>query len=60
MREARSSYGILRREYYGDFPEHQGIRPSYDPIDGLPYIVNTIDWVLRRVSSTGLFPPRTT
>jgi hypothetical protein len=48
-RIARSSYGILRAEPFGEYPEHEGMKPSYDKHDGLPYIKKTIDWVLPRV-----------
>jgi hypothetical protein len=50
-RDARSSYGILRREPYEEFPEHTGGSKYYDPHDGLPYI-NTVDWVLKLVMGT--------
>lgn len=48
-RIARSSYGILRAEPFGEHPEHEGMKPSYDKHDGLPYIKKTIDWVLKLV-----------
>ncbi|KAF2181357.1 hypothetical protein K469DRAFT_713791 [Zopfia rhizophila CBS 207.26] len=47
-RLARSSYGILRTEPFMDYPEHSGLKPSYDRYDGLPCIKNTIDWVLKK------------
>ncbi|SCO27216.1 related to hsp70 protein [Fusarium fujikuroi] len=46
-RIARSSYGILRTEPFGQYPEHSGLKPSYDRHDGLPYMEQTIDWVLK-------------
>ncbi|RKL08600.1 hypothetical protein BFJ68_g9394 [Fusarium oxysporum] len=46
-RIARSSYGILRTEPFGQYSEHVGLRPSYDRHDGKPYIKDTIDWVLK-------------
>ncbi|KAF5572636.1 Hsp70 chaperone protein [Fusarium pseudocircinatum] len=46
-RIARSSYGILRSEPFGQWPEHAGLNPSYDRHDGEPYIKQTIDWVLK-------------
>ncbi|PNP81451.1 hypothetical protein FNYG_05257 [Fusarium nygamai] len=46
-RIARSSYGILRSEPFGQWPEHEGLKPSYDRHDGMPYIKQTIDWVLK-------------
>ncbi|KAF4449998.1 hypothetical protein F53441_6782 [Fusarium austroafricanum] len=46
-RRARSSYGILRAEPFNEYPEHQGLKPFYDPHDGQPYIKKTIDWVLK-------------
>ncbi|EMT64826.1 hypothetical protein FOC4_g10007517 [Fusarium odoratissimum] len=46
-RIARSSYGILRTEPFGQYHEHAGLKPSYDRHDGMPYIKQTIDWVLK-------------
>ncbi|SPO06110.1 related to hsp70 protein [Cephalotrichum gorgonifer] len=46
-RTARSSYGILRTEPHGEFPEHEGVKPTLDKHDGLAYVTNTIDWVLK-------------
>ncbi|KAL2141237.1 hypothetical protein VTI28DRAFT_2650 [Corynascus sepedonium] len=46
-RYARSSYGILRTEIWEEFPEHKEAKVAYDPHDGLPYVFNTIDWVLK-------------
>ncbi|SCV50619.1 related to hsp70 protein [Fusarium fujikuroi] len=46
-RIARSSYGILRTEPFGQYREHEGLKPSYDHHDGMPYIKHTIDWVLK-------------
>ncbi|KAI3326025.1 hypothetical protein HD806DRAFT_430483 [Xylariaceae sp. AK1471] len=46
QRQARSSYGILRTEPYKNHPEHNGVNPSYDRDDGLPYIKDTVDWIL--------------
>ncbi|ENH72754.1 hypothetical protein FOC1_g10013424 [Fusarium oxysporum f. sp. cubense race 1] len=46
-RIARSSYGILRSEPFGQYPEHAGLKPSYDRHDGMAYIKQTIDWVLK-------------
>jgi hypothetical protein len=48
-RIARSSYGILRTEPFGEHEEHEGLNPSYDPHDGQPYIKRTVDWVLKLV-----------
>ncbi|KAJ9133270.1 Hsp70 family protein-like protein [Pleurostoma richardsiae] len=51
-RKARSSYGILRTEPYGEYPEHKG--PVYnDPQDGLRYIKDTIDWKLIKGQEVG-------
>ncbi|KAH7310909.1 hypothetical protein B0I35DRAFT_397312 [Stachybotrys elegans] len=47
QRIARSSYGVLRAEPFGDHGAHEGLTPSYDKLDGQPYIMNTIDWVLK-------------
>ncbi|KAI1268361.1 hypothetical protein F5Y18DRAFT_375004 [Xylariaceae sp. FL1019] len=54
-RQARSSYGILRTEPFYRWgqenrPEYAGVKPWRDPDDGLYYIVNTIDWVLKKGS----------
>ncbi|KAK4240612.1 hypothetical protein C8A03DRAFT_13115 [Achaetomium macrosporum] len=46
-RYAKSSYGILRTEIWEEFPEHREAKKSYDRHDGLPYAVDTIDWVLK-------------
>ncbi|KAH6842480.1 hypothetical protein B0I37DRAFT_382023 [Chaetomium sp. MPI-CAGE-AT-0009] len=46
-RYARSSYGILRSEIWGEFPEHDEAKRAYDPHDGQAYAFNTIDWVLK-------------
>ncbi|KAI8624105.1 hypothetical protein F5Y19DRAFT_481002 [Xylariaceae sp. FL1651] len=53
-RRARSSYGILRTEpfYRGrdeprNRPEYEGLNPFWDPDDGMPYIKDTVDWVLK-------------
>ena len=50
-RIARSSYGILRTEPHGQYPEHRGVRKWRDPHDGQAYVRRTIDWVLKLVSS---------
>lgn len=49
-RVARSSYGIMRSEPFGHYDEHRGLKPSYDHHDGMAYIKQTIDWVLKLVS----------
>jgi hypothetical protein len=51
-RLARSSYGVLRTEFWKDYPEHSdpGVRGSRDPNDGEVYI-KTINWVLKRVGT---------
>ncbi|GKU06026.1 hsp70 protein [Fusarium langsethiae] len=46
-RMARASYGIQRTEPFKQYPEHQGLKPSYDRHDGQAYITKTIDWVLK-------------
>ncbi|KAK7906417.1 hypothetical protein PG985_016423 [Apiospora marii] len=46
-RLARSSYGILRTEPFGECEEHEGLRPYYNPYDGQPYIKDTVDWILK-------------
>ncbi|KAF4972875.1 hypothetical protein FSARC_646 [Fusarium sarcochroum] len=47
QRIARSSYGIMRTEPFKEYPEHEGLKPSYDRHDGQPYIRQTVDWVLK-------------
>lgn len=50
-RIVQSSYGFLRTEPHE--PEvleaHQSIRPWYDKVDGLPYVKDTIDWLIKKV-----------
>jgi hypothetical protein len=56
-RYARSSYGILRTEIWEAFPEHKkAAKKSYDRHDGLPYVVRTVDWVLKLVEFTFFIP----
>ncbi|KAI0452302.1 hypothetical protein F5B21DRAFT_527159 [Xylaria acuta] len=59
-RRARSSYGILRTEpfYRGrdeprNRPEYEGLNPFWDPDDGMPYIKDTVDWVLKLGDTVG-------
>lgn len=40
-----------------EFPEHAGVPKRYDPHDGLPYVVNTVDWVLKLVMGPLLASP---
>ena len=50
-RMAHASYGIQRTEPYMQHPaEHEGVKPSYDRLDGFAYITKTVDWVLKKVS----------
>ena len=58
MRYARSSYGILRREPFMEFPEHEGQKASLDPHDGEAYLTGTVDWVLKLVSNLFHSPTR--
>ena len=55
MRHARSSYGILRREPFMEFPEHEGQKASLDPHDGEEYLTGVVDWVLKLVSNLSHF-----
>jgi hypothetical protein len=52
----RSSYGILRREPYdpNSVAHKRGTR-TFDRLDGVSYVKDTIDWVIKLVSST-LYP----
>lgn len=57
----QSSYGLLRCEPYGDYPEHEACEKYHDPIDGETYVQDTILWVLKRVSTNQiLFDPSLT
>jgi hypothetical protein len=62
-RMARASYGIQRTEPWKQHPtEHEGVRPSYDRLDGFAYITKTVDWVLKKeekVASVWECPPFT-
>ncbi|KAG4295229.1 hypothetical protein FPRO06_01813 [Fusarium proliferatum] len=61
-RIARSSYGILRTEPFGQYPEHANLPPFYDSYDGMPYMKDTIDWVLKlgdRIPSVWQYEPFT-
>jgi hypothetical protein len=52
QRYIRSSYGILRNEPYDpNFPPHKKAPRSFDRLDGISYVKNTIDWVIKLVSS---------
>ncbi|KAK0653120.1 hypothetical protein B0T16DRAFT_407468 [Cercophora newfieldiana] len=47
-RHARTSYGVLRTEPYGDFPEeHSEANWTWDKHDGMAYVKGTIDWVFK-------------
>lgn len=48
-RFARSSYGILRSEPWGEFKEHSGQKPFVDPVTRDHYVWHTIYWVLKKV-----------
>ncbi|KAK8073199.1 hypothetical protein PG994_004098 [Apiospora phragmitis] len=54
-RLARSSYGILRTEPFGECEEHDGLHPYYNPYDGQPYIKDTVDWILKLVRANSPF-----
>lgn len=49
-----SSFGFLRSEPYGQYEEHNCQERERDKADGLDYVINTIDWVLNKVSQTFL------
>ena len=48
-RQARSSYGILRSELFNKEVHHKDLKPVWDDVDGMRYIKNTIDWILKKV-----------
>ena len=56
-RHARSSYGIRRKEPHMMFPEHKDAPKNIDTHDGLPYVANTVDWVLKLVMNPLLASP---
>jgi hypothetical protein len=51
-RIVQSSYGFLRTEPHEPkvWEAHKGVRPWYDKVDGLTYVKNTIDWLIKKVS----------
>ncbi|EEU36518.1 uncharacterized protein NECHADRAFT_42425 [Fusarium vanettenii 77-13-4] len=52
-RFARSSYGLLRSEPWGNHIEHSGQNYSVDPVTGEHYVLNTIEWVLKKGDKIG-------
>ena len=48
LRIAQCSYGFLRTEPYGEWDEHEGIKPFIDKLDGEKYVPDTIDWLVKR------------
>ncbi|KAL2683253.1 hypothetical protein Neosp_007721 [[Neocosmospora] mangrovei] len=52
-RFARSSYGLLRSEPWGNHIEHSGQNYSVDPVTGEHYVKNTIEWVLKKGDKIG-------
>lgn len=46
-RHARSSYGIMRSEPYGEHKEHVSAKATRNKLDGMLYVEETIDWVLK-------------
>ncbi|CZR60755.1 related to hsp70 protein [Phialocephala subalpina] len=56
-RVTRSSYGFLRTEPFDStaYLAHVGIRPSLDKVDGIYYVRNTIDWLIKKGDR---LPPR--
>ena len=47
-RITNSSYGFLRSEPFGEWPEHTGVRAHTDKLDGFRYVDNTIDWLVKK------------
>jgi hypothetical protein len=47
---ARASYGALcKRQYQPHNPLHQGLSISRDPLDGIVYVTDSIEWFIRKV-----------
>jgi hypothetical protein len=46
-RKINSSYGFLRSEPYGEWPEHKNVKVFIDKLDGEEYVDNTIDWLVK-------------
>jgi hypothetical protein len=56
IRDVRASVGILRKVPYepNHIPEQVDLPESYieyDSIDGIDYVPNSIDWVIKKASS---------
>ena len=51
VRITRTSFGFLRSEPFDkDLIEaHVGVRRDFDKLDGMYYIRNTIDWLVKKV-----------
>ncbi|RSM15778.1 hypothetical protein CDV31_004879 [Fusarium ambrosium] len=52
-RFARSSYGLLRSEPWGDHIEHSGQNYSVDRVTGDHFLMNTVLWVLKKGDKIG-------
>lgn len=50
-RIGQSSYGIIRSEVWMDYPEHKDQRVDESAWDGELYVMRTILWVMKLVSS---------
>ncbi len=51
-RITQSSYGFEITEEYSKetIPAHANVKPTKDPLDGISYVDNVIDWVIIKVS----------
>ncbi|RSL69654.1 hypothetical protein CEP54_002134 [Fusarium duplospermum] len=52
-RFARSSYGLLRSEPWGNHIEHSGQKYSVDRVTGDDFLMNTVLWVLKKGDKIG-------
>ena len=48
----QSSYGILRTEPHDPklYEAHKDARPYLEPLNGVKYVKDTIDWIIKKVS----------
>jgi hypothetical protein len=55
-RIVQSSYGFLRIEPHEPevWEAHRNIHPWYDKVDGLYYVKDTIDWLIKKVGRAAL------
>ena len=52
----RASYGTKCKMLYNpSIPQHLGQKTEIDPLDGKNYIVNCVDWFIKKVCASGRF-----